>query len=146
MTAAELTAAIKVPQDQVATKDNGHYCEYIYTNEQGLLTRFQINNNKVGKMTIEREIKGFLQNAQDLGKDSRLVEVRKSETGDTWLMMNQNRNVQLLNANYETITSIGYTPVFDAKEEDVDFINTTKDEMRNKAFSIANALLKKYKK
>ena len=146
LTVSELATAIGVQEKQVATKDNGYYCDYIYTNDQGLLTRFQMKNDKVGKKNIEKEIKGFLQDAKDLGEDSRLLEVRKSETGDTYLMMNQDRNVRLLNPNYEIITSIGYTPVFDAKEKDVDFIRTTKDEMRNKAFSIANALLKKYKK
>lgn len=146
LTVSEFADAISVEENQVATKDNGYYCEYTFKDDKGLLTRFQITNNPMKKTAIEKEIKGSLDDAKSFGKDSRLVEVRESVTGDTYLIMNQDRHVKLLNNNYENFTNVAYTPVFDAKEKDVEFIKTKRAEMRNKAFAIANALLKKYKK
>ena len=146
LTIPEFAAAINEPESQVSLSDNGYACFYNFTDDKGLVTRFQITNNPMKKTAIEKEIKGSLEDAKALGKDSRLVEVRESETGDTYLIMNQDRHVKLLNNNYENFINVAYTPVFEATEKDVEFIKTKKAEMRNKAFAIANALLKKYKK
>lgn len=146
LTIAELADAIGAEENKVATKDNGYYCEYTFKDDNGLITRFQITSNPMKKTDIKKEINGYLKDEEALGKDSRLVEVRQSETGDTYLMMNQDRHVNMFNTNYENFINVAYTPVFDSREQDVEFINTKKTEMRNRAFAIANALLKKYKK
>ena len=146
LTVSEFANASNVQPGQISIEENGYDCKYLLKDDKGLLTRFQITNNPMKKKAIEKEIKSLLADAKTLGKDSRLVEVRESDTGDTYLIMNQDRHVKLLNPNYESFVNVAYTPIFDAKEKDVEFINTKKTEMRNKAFAIANALLKKYKK
>lgn len=145
-TIPEFAAVINSAESDIELKENGYDCFYVYTNEEGLVTQFRIHNNPMSKTQIQKEIKATKNDAATLKKGSRLVEVRKSESGDTYLAMGQNRYINLLNDNYEFITNISYNVKFDPKEKNVEVINAQRDAIREKAFAVANALLKKYRK
>lgn len=146
LTIPEFAAAINSAENDIELKENGYDCFYMYTNKKGLVTQFRIHNNPMSKTQLQKEIKATKNDAATLKKGSRLVEVRKSESGDTYLAMGQDRYINLLNDNYEFITNISYNVKFDPNEKNVEVINAQRDAIREKAFAVANALLKKYRK
>lgn len=146
LTIPEFASAINSAESDIELKENGYDCFYVYTNQEGLATQFRIHNNPMSKTQIQKEIKATKNDAATLKKGSRLFEIRESESGDTYLAMGQNRYINLLNDNYEFITNISYTVKFDPNEKNVEVINAQRDAIREKAFAVANALLKKYRK
>ena len=147
LTPAEVAEAIDMAASQVVKEDNGTgSCIYILTNGDGNVTRFIFTPEPWDKAAVAKEINSYKENMKDLGEDSRLTHIQLSETGDTYLGMNQNRYIMLLNSNYDGAISIGYSPQFKPTEKDVAAINQRKDTAREQAYALGNYILKKYNK
>ena len=142
----EFANTIDVPQAQLHKQDNNFACTYILTDNGGNETRFQFIVTPMKSKEIKKEISEAKENMKTLGSDSRLTHLQVSETGDTYLSMNQDRHIMILNENYDGSVVVSYTPKFKPAENDLEFIKAQKDKARNQSYKLANYLLKKYKK
>lgn len=144
ITAEELSEVLGVSPSAIETAGND--CGYIVTETNGINIWYYFSVQEWNRRDIESQIQTSKDDMESLGEDSRLTHIQKSETGDTWLAMNQDRYIMVLNENYNNVITIQYTPKFNNTEKDVEAIRAHKDEARNNAYKIANYLLKKYKK
>lgn len=144
----EIAEAINVDASSLLKEgDNGYgTCFYNLTDAHGSLTRFGIKVLPWNKTAIGKEISSAKQDMEALGNDSRISHIQVSETGDTYLIMNQNRYVNVLNSEYDNGIAILYTPKISPDEKDLNAITAKKDLARHQAYQIANYMLKKYKK
>lgn len=141
----ELAEALDVPVSSVTNENNGlNSCNY-YVTENGKSTRFYFSVEQWGNEMIRQEIQSAKEDAETFGKDSRLSQYKISESGDTYLSMHQDRKVRILNENNNNAIIVLYEAKIEPGEKDVEKINRLMDEARNRAYSTANYILKKYK-
>lgn len=140
----EVAKVLEIDPDSIEQETNG--CAYQVKDVNRTSTRFYFSRESWKKKDIINEIKGARENMESLGEDSRLTHIQLSETGDTYLAMNQNRYVMVLNEEYDGVLVVNYSPQIDPDEKDIAAINSRKDKARNSAYTLANYLLMKYKK
>lgn len=139
ISAEKLSKALQVAETTI--KSNGNECGYILLEENGNSTGFSFTVVPMKQKDIEKEIKSFQENMETFGEDSMMSHIQKSETGDTWLGMHQNRFVTIFNDNYKAAIYITYKPKINPAENDMELIRSQKEEARNRAYKIANYLL-----
>ncbi len=144
ITQEEIAKVLGITTDTIEPETNG--CGYKVTETDGNGSRFYFKHENWKKNEILSQINGSMENMESLGEDSRLTHIQVSETGDTYLAMNQNRYIMILNENYAGVIAIDYKAVIEQGEKDVAVINNKMDTALNRTYALANYLLKKYQK
>lgn len=144
ITSAEMAKVLKIPPASIEPETSG--CGYKVKENNGNNTRFYFRHEMWNKEQVLGQISDSKENMASLGEDSPLTHIQVSETGDTYLAMNQDRYVMALNENYGGVLVVNYNAVIEQGEKDVAAINKKMAAARNRAYDLANYLLKKYQK
>jgi hypothetical protein len=143
LTIQEVADALKIPETTISNDAEGlSSCSYLI-DENGNSSRFLFRIEQWGKNTTKKEIESTKQSAENFGPDSKLSQYKISESGDTYLSMNQNRMVRILNEKNENAIIILYSANINSAEENMEKVSELKDVAREHAYAIANYLLNK---
>ena len=121
-------------------------CTFNLVEANGNKTRFYFRVQPWENKLILREIKSAKENAEQFGKDSKLSQYKISETGDTYLSMHQNRMIRVMNETADGIIVISYFDETQNDGTDMEGKNQRKEIARERAYDIANFLLKSHQK
>lgn len=139
-----LAEALQTPIETIVQGSNE--CTFHLEEQNGDRTRFYFVVELWGNDRMLKDIEEAKENAENFGKDSKLSQYKISETGDTYLSMHQNRMVRILNETTDTAIAVFYSPETDPEQSDLEKKSALKDKARERAYAIANYLLKKYQK
>lgn len=135
LTPAQLAEALDVEEDQITEQSNYNgNCRHNVTHPSGITVNYGISMEKWTNNNIRGEIEN--------GLKSELLDIKISETGDTYILRHPAQGfLLLLNPNYENPIKISYN-YFNTGNP---LTESQKEERKQSTYKIANYLINAYK-